>query len=267
MKGVVDMSVTAEVIRQQQLNLAVKLASNTNEIEQALRLRYQVFVEEEKNFTMRNDSGLETDRYDEYCEHLIVQDVETSRVIGTYRLLPGDHATNKYGFYSETEFDLANFAVHRNRTLELGRSCIAQEYRGSKAIQMLWDGIASFIAAKGYEYLIGCASIHIRNHTELLEIYSLLKNQQIITNQYGIKPLESHRIEGLYEIDLTNREKEIFRKMPPLMKGYQWLGAQISGDPAYDAIFETVDFLIILDKEKISRRYHKHFMQAKHANN
>ena len=44
----------------------------------------------------------------------------------------------------------------------------------------------------------------------------------------------------------------MFRKLPPLMKGYQWLGAEIGGDPAYDELFETVDFFIILQKERVT---------------
>jgi putative hemolysin len=57
----------------------------------------------------------------------------------------------------------------------------------------------------------------------------------------------------------TSCEKAVFRKLPPLMKGYQWLGAEIGGDPAYDPTFDTVDFFIILNKAKMAKKYKKHF--------
>ena len=253
----------AQTMVRGQSNLSVKLAKSTSELEQAYKLRYQVFVEEERNLRLVNASGLETDRYDAFCDHLIVVDEDKDRVVGTYRLLPGERVSKHIGFYSQTEFDLAAFGKHFHKTLELGRSCIAEPYRGGKAIQLLWEGIAVYIAERGYEYLIGCASVHIKSQTELNEIYSLLKYKQVITERYGIQPLLSHRIHDLQFIDVAEREKEIFRKLPPLMKGYQWLGAEIGGEPAYDAIFETVDFFIVLHKDQITRRYRRHFIENK----
>lgn len=244
-------------------NLSVKLAETNHELEQAYKLRYQVFVEEEKNHRLVNVSGLEMDKYDDFCDHLIVLDEDNGIVVGTYRLLPGVRVANHIGFYSQTEFDLTAFGEQYHKTLELGRSCIAEPYRGGRAIQLLWEGIAAYIAERSYEYLIGCASVHIKSDIELNEIYSLLKYKQIITERYGIQPLLSHRIHNLQYIDVADREKEIFRKLPPLMKGYQWLGAEIGGEPAYDAIFETVDFFIVLHKDKITRRYRRHFIDHK----
>jgi putative hemolysin len=88
----------------------------------------------------------------------------------------------------------------------------------------------------------------------------MLRKKQVLTDRYGIAPLESHRIRGLQEIETELTDKEVFRKLPPLMKGYQWLGAEIGGDPAYDALFDTVDFFIILEKDRVTRRYKKHFL-------
>ncbi|OPH47221.1 hypothetical protein BC351_12010 [Paenibacillus ferrarius] len=244
----------------QHTKLSVSLARSAREIEQALRLRYQVFVEEENNLQLRNEEGIERDAYDAYCDHLIVKDIETEQVVGTYRLLPGDRALHGIGFYSETEFDLASYAALKLHTLELGRSCIDPAYRGGKAIQLLWEGIAGYISEQNYTHLIGCASVHIKNLEELNLIYSLLLHKQVITDRYGVKPLSTHRIHGLAQFEIDSNDKDIFRKLPPLMKGYQWLGAEIGGDPAYDESFGTVDFFIILQKDRITRRYKRHFL-------
>lgn len=240
-------------------SLQVSIAASEQEIEQALRLRYRVFVEEEKNMQMRTETGLEQDAYDAYCDHLIVKDLEADRVVGTYRLLPGERALQHRGFYSETEFDLQSFEAYKRQTLELGRSCIDPAYRGGKAIQLLWEGIAAYITEREYHYLIGCASVHMETLEELNLIYTMLKSKSVITERYGIRPLETHRIAGLQLVETGLSEKEIFRRLPPLMKGYQWLGAEIGGDPAYDEVFDTVDFFIVLEKERVTRRYKKHF--------
>jgi putative hemolysin len=243
-------------------NLTVKLARNSTEIEQAMHLRYQVFVEEEKNMRMLNEEGLEKDAYDAYCDHLIVKDLDTDQIIGTYRLLPGDRGVNELGFYSETEFDLSGFQSFKTQTLELGRSCIAPAYRGGKAIQMLWEGIAAYITERNYQYLIGCASLHLESLEDLNLIYTMLRHKEVLTDRFDIKPLATHRIPGLSVVTGEWNEKDVFRKLPPLMKGYQWLGAEIGGDPAFDEIFRTVDFFIILQKDRVTRRYRRHFLNA-----
>lgn len=253
------MGETAESVIQPQ-HLEVTLARCDKDIERALRLRYRVFVEEEKNFQMRNGSGIETDAYDAYCDHLIVKDLESGDVVGTYRLLPGTRAVHHIGFYSETEFDLSGFRAYKPRALELGRSCVAPEYRSGRAIQLLWEGIAQYINEWNYNYLIGCASVRFKHAEDLPQVYTLLRRKAIITDRYGVAPLATHRIEGLKQVELPEIEKDVFRKLPPLMKGYQWLGAEIGGDPAYDPIFDSVDFFIVLHKENMTRRYRRRFI-------
>jgi putative hemolysin len=243
-------------------NLTVKLAQSSSEIEEAMRLRYQVFVEEEKNMRMLNEEGLEKDAYDAFCDHLIVKDLDTDQIVGTYRLLPGDRAVKEIGFYSESEFDLSAFQSYKTQTLELGRSCIAPAYRGGKAIQMLWEGIAAYITERNYEYLIGCASLHLESLEDLNLIYTMLRHKKVLTDRFNISPLPTHRIPGLGIVNGEWNEKDVFRKLPPLMKGYQWLGAEIGGDPAFDEIFQTVDFFIVLQKDRVTRRYRRHFLHA-----
>lgn len=235
--------------------LEVGLARTDGDVEGALRLRYRVFAEEEKNLQLYNPDGLETDRYDEFCDHLVVKDLEAGEIIGTYRLLPGPRAAAHIGFYSESEFDLEGYRPWVRETLELGRSCIHPDYRSGRAIRLLWEGILQYADNGGFSRLVGCASIHSRSRGEMLETYSLLRGKGVITHRYGIKPLDTHTIPDLAQVELTGSEEELFRRLPPLVKGYQWLGAEIGGDPAYDALFDTVDYFVILEKARISRRY------------
>jgi putative hemolysin len=43
--------------------------------------------------------------------------------------------------------------------------------------------------------------------------------------------------------------------VPPLMRGYLRLGAQICGDPAHDLAFGVADFPAVLDKRRADTRY------------
>lgn len=243
-------------------SLEIRLARTPEELHQAFRLRYEVFAEEEQNENLLNNSGLETDEFDAYCDHVIVWDDEKQQVVGTYRLLSGQNTGDHITFYSETEFNLPFFREQREKVLELGRSCVAPDYRNGRVIGMLWEGIASYLSKYPHQYLIGCASFPFHSLEECNQIYTMLKKTDRITDRYGVTPLTSHRVQGLTELEMTFSDRELFRMLPPLMKGYLWLGAELAGEPAYDPIFNTVDYLVVLDTNCITDKYKRHFLPS-----
>src|SRR2546426_9900929 len=71
----------------------IKITRDKNEIEEAQKLRFEVFnLEMGKGLASSYERGLDVDDYDPLCEHLIVRDLESNRVAGTYRLLLGSEA-------------------------------------------------------------------------------------------------------------------------------------------------------------------------------
>src|SRR5262249_60892861 len=107
------------------------------------------------------DRGYDTDAYDAYCDHLIVKDLTSDEVVGTYRLLRGSQAERHIGFYSENEFDLGNLKRLRGELLELGRSCIATTHRSFATLNLLWGAITKYANDRDLGYLFGCASLRV----------------------------------------------------------------------------------------------------------
>jgi putative hemolysin len=243
--------------------LTVKLAENEEERQQVFRLRYRVFVEEKNNHLLANPQKEECDSYDPYCDHLVVVNHAAGEVIGTYRLLPGDRVRHHCGFYSETLFDLSDFRALSSMTLELGRSCVAPEYRDGKTIQYLWAGIADYLQQHRYRYLIGCASLPHLGLEELNRIYSLMHRNGMLTNQFGIRPIPSRKVEGLRLVNIEGQEKDIQRKLPPLLKGYCRLGAKLAVEPAYDPVFSNYVWLVVLETSQVIRRYRRRFLEGR----
>ncbi len=244
----------------QHSSLIVKVAERTAEIEQAMQLRYQSFIQDGGAAGSEGSAGMERDEYDAYCDHLIVVDEEQGQVVGTYRLLPGKRAVGGIGFYSETEFQLADFRRFQPDTLELGRSCISPAYRNGRAIQLLWEGIARYVNEHAMRYLIGCASMKPSHQEEVNEVYSSIRKCGISCDHFGIQPRPSHRITGLQEVDVSYSHKELIKRLPPLLKGYVWLGAKIAGEPACDPLFQTTDFFVLLETTSITDKYKRHFL-------
>ena len=243
-----------------QVPVEVRLANTDEEVEKALRLRYQVFVEDERA-DLENDSHIEMDKFDQYCHHLIVKRLDTQEVIGTYRLLLGLKAIGGIGLYSEEEFDLAFFRPWLPYTVELGRSCVMPEWRGGRVISLLWEGIARYVLEHNVKYLVGCASISKSSLNNLDEIYSYLKQNYNFNNMI-IKPRSLYKVENLKEVPLITEEKRLFRQLPPLIKGYLRAGAKICGEPAFDPVFNTIDFFLIFDRSKIVNKYKQNYLQV-----
>jgi putative hemolysin len=62
-------------------------------LEECQRLRYLVFnFELGEGLSTSERSGLDIDPFDSFCDHLMVRDLETSKLVGTYRLQTGETA-------------------------------------------------------------------------------------------------------------------------------------------------------------------------------
>src|SRR5579863_1658437 len=70
------------------LRFITEVASGAEQVLEAMRLRHRVFVGEIKAEATSGADGIECDRFDRYCDHLIVRDVNRGRVVGAYRFIP-----------------------------------------------------------------------------------------------------------------------------------------------------------------------------------
>jgi putative hemolysin len=234
--------------------LSFSLARNVAEIAEAQRIRYKVFGEEMGAILPSARLGLDIDRFDEFCDHLLVRDHGNDRVVGTYRILPPQQAYAAGGYYSETEFDLSRLMHLRERMVEVGRSCVHADYRDGATIAQLWSGLADYIGRHNHEYLIGCASIGMGDGGHYAaSVYHKLHRLHAAPAEYRVFPRCRLPLESL------NRELDV--SVPPLIKGYLRLGAYICGEPAWDPDFNCADLFILLPVSRLNERYARHFMR------
>lgn len=232
--------------------LAVGLACTPEEIEEVQRLRYTVFTEDMGAVFPDAQDGIERDRYDPWCEHLMVRELDTGRVVGTYRIMTPDKARQAGGYYSESEFDLSGLAALRNNMVEVGRSCTHADHRSGAAIMLLWSGLAEFMRRGAYRYMLGCASVSLRDDgVTAAEVWRNVAGQAQIPGAPRVTPLHRYPVERL--------DSPLPARVPPLIKGYLKLGARICGEPAWDPDFNTADFPVLLDMEQMDDRYRRHF--------
>ena len=107
--------------------IQISWAQNDNEVREAQQLRYKVFAEEMGAHLPSNHEKLDKDVLDQYCDHLLIRDTETLKVIGTYRVLPPHKAREAGFYYSDMEFNLDRLSHLSDKMVEVGRSCVHKD--------------------------------------------------------------------------------------------------------------------------------------------
>jgi putative hemolysin len=163
----------------------VRLAESVEDRDAACRLRFKVFnIELGEGLETSYRTGLDTDQFDLFCEHLLVEDkLETNparRIVGTYRMQSGATAARNLGYYSEQEFSFAPYEPLRPGILELGRAAIDREHRTPEVLTLLWRGIAQYANDMGLRYLLGCSSINSNDPAEGWQMYRQLEHYRVL---------------------------------------------------------------------------------------
>ena len=232
--------------------LQVAWARDDDALRDAQRLRYRVFSEE-MGARLSGPAGLDVDAFDAYCDHLLVRDLDTLQVVGTYRVLPPHQAARIGRLYAESEFDVSRLTHLRPKLVEVGRSCVHPDFRNGAVIMSLWGGLAAYMMQNGYETMLGCASVGmIDGGHYAANLYTSLPPDALTAPEYRAFPHTPLPVEELRTGASVSP--------PPLVKGYLRLGAKICGAPAWDPDFNTADFLTLFRLSEINARYARHFI-------
>lgn len=237
--------------------IAVGWARHQDEVREAQRLRYQVFAGEMGARLSGWYDDHDIDAYDDYCEHLIVRDAESGRVIGTYRVLTAAQAQRVGSFYSDTEFDLVRLHRLRERMVELGRACVHPEHRHGGVILALWGALGEFMDRNGMDVMVGCASVPmLHNGVVTGDVAASIWNQVRRTH---LAPVE-YRVTPRLPLPVDRLDGTLAVEVPALVKGYLRCGAMVLGAPAWDPDFNSADLPMMMRLADLPARYRRHFL-------
>lgn len=241
-------------------NFLIKLAENPEERLLAQKLRYRVFREEQGRLEDIDSDGVDQDAFDEYCLHLLVMERKKGEIVGTYRIHPGKIAPKKLGFYSATEYELKGIDLIAESSIEMGRSCVASEYRNGAVVALLWNGIAELQRRNFTQYLFGCVSLENKDRGIAWALFDYFERKNLVDYQRLRGVAKEHvRMDKITDKIGKMTDQELLSYLPPLFKGYLRLGVKICGEPVYDSEFGSIDFLILLDFMAIPDKYRRHF--------
>ena len=237
----------------------VGFARDDDDLKEAQRLRYDVFIDElgGSGAMVDHDARLERDALDPHYKHLLLWDRSRAagqQVVGVYRVMDDRTAAQIGGFYTEAEFDISRLKSSGRRLLELGRSCLHRDYRGGAGMYHMWAALAAHVKAQQIEVLFGTASFFGTDVQALAQSLSLLHHRHLTP-----APLRPRARDAQFQrMDLVPPEaldrRAAVLQVPALIKAYLRLGGTV-GEGAYiDHAFKTIDVCLVMDTQRMNAR-------------
>lgn len=234
------------------------LGTDSSLIDAAQRLRHDVFTTEPGFALTGAADGRDADRFDEYCDHLLVREDDSGELVGCYRMLPPAGAIAAGGLYTATEFDVSALDPLRSSLVEMGRAVVRVDHRNGAVVLLMWAGILAYLDRCGYEYVTGCVSVPVHSGdgaapgSRIRGVRDVVRRRHRAPDRYIVRPYRPVTVDGLTLDDIAPPPRAV---IPPLLRGYLRLGAKVCGEPAHDPVFGVGDFPALLDKHSADVRY------------
>ena len=226
-------------------------------VRRAQILRYDIFSAEYGSDLGATEPGIDADHFDTLCDHVIVVDHDNNEPVATTRILHQRALGKSGGFYSENEFNLSRLKQVEGTFAELGRTCVHPDYRNGATIGFLWSAVCEYLLSEKVDYLIGCASIGMADGgLKAWRVAQHLKANYLADDRFRVSP--NRELPHLTKIAPA---EGVDQSVPALIAAYMRLGARVCGDPCWDPDFRCADLLVLLDVERMSARYTRHFMR------
>ncbi len=235
------------------------LSTDPELIDAAQRLRHDVFTAEPGFTLSAAPDGRDADPFDEHCDHLLVREDVTGELVGCYRMLPPPGAIAAGSLYTATEFEVRGWDSLRPSLVEMGRAVVRAEHRNGAVILLMWAGILAYLDHSDYDYVTGCVSVPTHDPigwaapgAQVRGVRDFVARRHAAPPEYTVYPYRPVLLDGRGIDDI---EPPVRPEVPPLMRGYLRLGAQVCGQPAHDPDFGVADFPALLDKRRADTRY------------
>jgi putative hemolysin len=253
-------------------------------------LMHEIGRMREHNFRLVGEGtgqALDIDHFDKDYQHLFIWDKANHKLVGAYRLGLVDTLLKKHGIlglYSRTLFDYEHpFLATMGKSIEMGRSVIAEEYQKSmSALLLLWKGIAEFVHRHpDYTHLFGPVSIssdysdvarQLLTDTMTLHHYDQDSAQHVSAPnppKFAAHPnWNAQLLSALADMQLLSRviaRLDQGKGVPVLLRQYLSLNGKLVSfnvDPDFN---NALDGLIVVDLRRVPQRSLARYMGSDNA--
>lgn len=234
-------------------NFIIETVKTPAELREVIELRRHSFIEEFSG--VAGTDYVDFDGYDLAADHIVVRSKKTNELVSSYRVINSQHAKS---LFSSEWFNLDQFMESPGIKIELSRAVVHKDHRNGLTLSLVWKGVAHYTKLAEARYICGCSSAKTTSQKVAESIYWHLYPGHF-DGRFNIEvmPQFVHQDE-FNPADLSTWE-ETKDVIPPLLKAYIKAGAKVRSRPAYDRVFDCVDFFTVLDLKEIDEQYHERY--------
>lgn len=185
-------------------------------------------------------TGLDTDRFDAACHHVLIEDHETARLVCSFRVLFLNNGSDLDQSYANQYYELTRLSSFSNSMMEVGRFCILPGLLDPDVLRLAWATLAAIVDALNIELLFGCTSFPGTQTETYIDSFALLRDRYLAPAKWS----PAIKAPFVYEfVDRPEHQTDIrraLRTMPPLLRSYLMLGGWVSDHAVVDQKMNTL---------------------------
>ncbi|NNE82276.1 MAG: GNAT family N-acetyltransferase [Silicimonas sp.] len=215
-----------------------RMAETPADLEGAQRLRHQAFIASDRDLAPTD--GRDRDAFDSACQHIMVEDRATGRLVATLRLLPLGSGAEIGRSYSAQYYELKGLAGYKKPMVEVGRFCVERDVRDPDVLRAAWGALAGVVDAKGVEMLFGCSSFQGTDEQAYADAFAMLKERHLAPKRWLPRIKAPNVFRFAQRLRRKPDPKRALRTMPPLLRSYLSLGGWVSDHAVVDRDLNTL---------------------------
>ncbi len=205
-----------------------RLTRAPGDMRAAQALRYRAFID-------ADGEGIDEDRFDAACEHVLVE-AEDGALVAAYRLLPLESGAEIGRSYAAQYYDLARLTAYPGRMVEMGRFCIRPGLRDPEILRVAWAMMTRFVDGTGVEMMFGCSSFSGTDPGAHLAGFAMLHKRFRAPARWA----PGERAPELFRFSNDMGARPSLRAVPPLLRSYLAMGGWVSDHAVIDRALGTL---------------------------
>ncbi|KNG95488.1 GNAT family N-acetyltransferase [Pseudaestuariivita atlantica] len=217
---------------------AARHAESDADLRAAQALRYRVFARDGSR--LNDPDGLDRDRFDAECVHVLIEDTRTGRLACCFRMMPLEGGAQISRSYSAQYYELSALAGFEGRLLEMGRFCIDPEARNADVLRVAWGAMTRFVDETGVELLFGCTSFEGTDAAAYHDAFAMLRDRHLAPGRWLPRVKAPNVFRFANRLRRSPDATRAQRTMPPLLRTYLSMGGWVSDHAVIDAHMNTL---------------------------
>lgn len=209
-----------------------QLAETSAEIEEAQALRHLCFH--------AGRAGLDCDSFDSVCNHVLIREITTNRLVCTFRFLPLSDGHSIDQSYAAQFYELSALRQFDGPMVEMGRFCIHPDDKNPDILRIAWGAMTRFVDENRIEMLFGCSSFQGTNADDYIDSFAMLKERHLAPRRWLPRVKAPQVFRFKQKLRRAPDSKRAMLQMPPLLRTYLMMGGWVSDHAVVDPHMNTL---------------------------